>query len=123
MDIFDEIGHSFEAALETGYLRELLLDCSQSLNGFIRLLISYFSNFERIINVLKIVVELPNMLDFEMIEIADVVFGETFGYRMRGCLVHHRVIVIKYQLKVKALQIIKGSIGFLTFGQVISLLD
>jgi hypothetical protein len=32
MDIFDEIGHSFEAALETGYLRELLLDSSQSRN-------------------------------------------------------------------------------------------
>jgi hypothetical protein len=30
MDIFDEICHSFEAALEAGYLRELLLDCSQS---------------------------------------------------------------------------------------------
>jgi hypothetical protein len=30
MYIFDEIGHSFEAALETGYLKELLLDCSQS---------------------------------------------------------------------------------------------
>jgi hypothetical protein len=83
MDIFDEIGHSFEAALETGYLRELLLDSCQSRYGFIRLLFSYFSDFERIINVPKIVVELPNMLDFEMIEVADVVFGEILWYRMR----------------------------------------
>jgi hypothetical protein len=98
MDIFDEIGHSFEAALETGYLRELLLDSSQSRNWFVWLLISYFSDFERIINVLKIVVELSNMLDFEMIEIADVVFGESIWDRVRCGLVHHWVVVIKYQL-------------------------
>ena len=82
MDIFDEIGHSFEAALETSYLRKLLLNCSQSRNRFIRLLISYLSDFERIINVPKIVVELPNMLDFELIEIADVFSAEALWDRV-----------------------------------------
>jgi hypothetical protein len=67
--------------------------------------------------------ELPNMLDFEMIEIADVVSAETLWNRARCSLVYHRVVVIKYHLKVQPLQILNRGIGFLTFGQVISLLD
>jgi hypothetical protein len=63
------------------------------------------------------------MLDFEMIEIADVISAETLWDRMRCGLVHHRVVVIKYHLKVKPLQILKGGIVLLTFGQVVSLLD
>jgi hypothetical protein len=58
-------------------LREFLLDSSQSRYGFILLLFSYLSDFERIIYVLKILVELLDMLNFEMVEIADVVSAET----------------------------------------------
>jgi hypothetical protein len=89
MDIFDEIGHSFEVALETGNLGELLLYSSQSRYGFIRLLFGNLSDFERIINFLKILVELLDMLNFEMIEIANVVSAETLWDRVRGCLIHH----------------------------------
>jgi len=63
------------------------------------------------------------MLDLEMIEIADVVSAEFLWDWVRCGLVHHRVVVIKYHLKVKSLQILNGGIGFLTFGQVVSLLD
>ena len=63
------------------------------------------------------------MLDFEMIEIADVVSAETLWDRVRCGLVYHRVVVIKYHLKVQPLQILNRGIGFLTFGEVICLLD
>jgi hypothetical protein len=63
------------------------------------------------------------MLHFEMIEIADVVSAETLWDRVRCGLIHHRVVVIKYHLKVKPLQILEGGIVLLTFGKVVSLLD
>jgi len=100
MDIFDKIGDSFKAALETGYLRELLLYSSQSRYGFIRLLFGNLSDFERIIYVPKIFMKLLDMLNFEMVEIADVVSAEALWDRMRCGLIHHRVVVIKYHLKV-----------------------
>ena len=67
--------------------------------------------------------KLPDMLDFEMVEIADVVSAETLWDRVRCGLVHHREVVIKYHLKVKPLQILEGGIVLLTFGKVVSLLD
>jgi hypothetical protein len=63
------------------------------------------------------------MLHFEMVEIADVVSAETLWDRVRCGLVHYRVEVIKYHLKIKPLQILKGGIVLLTFSQVVSLLD
>jgi hypothetical protein len=56
------------------------------------------------------------MLHFEMIEIADVISAETPWDRVRCGIVHHRVVVIKYHLKVKTLQILEGGIVLLTFG-------